>query len=1509
MPDTTAPTESKALRLARYLREFVGLRTTTVRNIEKYESVLWFGEIPQETDCRSPAWIDECEPGEPWLEVRRQHFPNPPSPPSTIFPWASEQALLKASEKMPSLNDVAWFPDESAEIEPDEEPPLVQHYLRDHPEVRQAYEKFRPKWEAWSSEYRRRERIQNVYAELFRFRTQLRKQSEIVEVVLGLGLLDWSCPAKNKAIAVRRHVVTAQVDLTFELGQGVIRLECPADGAQLRIEDDMLEAEHRPDRGYYASVGEQLDEIGDSIWDRSLLFSALKSWAGVLHPDSQWYPKLSPERAKDNMPHITFAPALILRKRSQRGMVRIYDLLTEQLKGKCDEVPPGWGGLVEDSDDRDDDSSWSQTGEDKATSDLDAGTVYFPLPANREQRRIVEAINERRGVLVQGPPGTGKSHTIANLVCHLLATGKRVLITAETARALQVVKEKLPPEIQPLCVSLLGQGGDAFAELNACVQAITTKYASWSPGAYTDRIKAVDHELDVTRRELARVDSELRGLRKDETCPHVLLDGVYQGTASTIAQRVAEERERFGWLTMPYEAPEHPPLNNDQATDWLRICRAYNEEDIAETKLQIVPSEDLPKPTDFASAVHAEKETQTKMARLAEIRSHPAYAPIMACSNDERDALKQEFQEIEKVRQEINRAQKPWTSKVVGATLSGQDAIWTQLWRDSKQLLKTIEEYQTVLGGKVISLPTDRQRSAIRSDVQQAREHLEGGGKWRRFGLFTPKAIKSCIYLREDVLINGRGASTSEQLATVAAYLKIERAFEDLADKWSVFGGIPEVADLQMRQAVVKELIDLLAGTLNWARRCVKCARRMADMLQPIPEPAWLDGEGREWLDILNATSTEERYRHAKEKVESPLGTLRTSAALHDCHQVVSELTNAVRERDIPGYSKSIARLKTIEKTLRDQTVRVEAEELFEVYIPGLVDAVHASTSDTEWDNRLGILIESWNWAYADNWLRKRTDIAYQQKLWQQHHDFEEKIALNLAEAAALRAWTFFFDRLSPKETAALKGWSGAVGSLPKTGRSAKVERIRREARAYMEECRKAIPVWIMPRFLVAEMIEKPAPEMYDVVIVDEASQLGIESFFLFYIAKKMVVVGDDQQISPYGTGIADAAIAGLQERFLRAIPPIPHRWALSPQSSLYDNAKIRFGQNIVLREHFRCMPEIIQFSNDLCYASNGTPLDPLRAYPANRLQPIVTRHVPDGYRTGSTQNALNEPEADAVVAQILACIDDPRYAGRSMGVVSLQGEAQAKLIERKLLQVLEPEIIEERRIICGDASAFQGDERNVMFLSMVASRDSDGIRLVAIAGKKARQRFNVAASRAQDQLWLFHSATLDVLSDRCMRHRLLTYMLNPSRAMEELNIEAERAKCESQFERDVFDAITARKFHIRTQVVVGDPTNHRYRIDLVVEGMQGRLAVECDGDHWHGPDRYEQDMARQRDLERAKWQFVRIRGGDFYRDNDEALKPFGRNSTVSVSNPEGSMNLPLRLRLRCPRAFLGTRK
>ena len=211
------------LRLAQYLKEFVGLRATTVRDVTKYDTVLWFGDMPQEKDCFSPAWVDSCEPGDPWLEVKKQQFDAVPAAPEDILPWIDERALKRASDQIPFLKTSILVPDEDAELAEDESALLIEISLSDYPEVLAAYEGYRPRWQAWSDEYRRRQKIQDLYARLFALHTQLRKQGELLELVLGLGLLDWRTPVGGH---IRRHLVTARAELVFEPACAV-QLELP----------------------------------------------------------------------------------------------------------------------------------------------------------------------------------------------------------------------------------------------------------------------------------------------------------------------------------------------------------------------------------------------------------------------------------------------------------------------------------------------------------------------------------------------------------------------------------------------------------------------------------------------------------------------------------------------------------------------------------------------------------------------------------------------------------------------------------------------------------------------------------------------------------------------------------------------------------------------------------------------------------------------------------------------------------------------------------------------------------------------------------------------------------------------------------------------------------------------------------------------------------------------------------------------------------------------------------
>ena len=177
------------------------------------------------------------------------------------------------------------------------------------------------------------------------------------------------------------------------------------------------------------------------------------------------------------------------------------------------------------------------------------------------------------------------------------------------------------------------------------------------------------------------------------------------------------------------------------------------------------------------------------------------------------------------------------------------------------------------------------------------------------------------------------------------------------------------------------------------------------------------------------------------------------------------------------------------------------------------------------------------------------------------------------------------------------------------------------------------------------------------------------------------------------------------------------------------------------------------------------------------------------------------------------------------MGVVVLQGTGQVQLLHRLLLERIEPKEWEQRRLRVGTPPDFQGDERDVVFVSLVIAE-----KRAAVTGTEWQRRFNVAASRAKDQMWLFHSVGLDQLSTIDLRASLLSYVLNPPPALAatvltDVRPDEPHPAFRSLFDQRVFCRIQERGFHVTPQVEVNGRD-----IDLVVTGARGRLAVECDG-------------------------------------------------------------------------------
>ncbi len=80
------------------------------------------------------------------------------------------------------------------------------------------------------------------------------------------------------------------------------------------------------------------------------------------------------------------------------------------------------------------------------------------------------------------------------------------------------------------------------------------------------------------------------------------------------------------------------------------------------------------------------------------------------------------------------------------------------------------------------------------------------------------------------------------------------------------------------------------------------------------------------------------------------------------------------------------------------------------------------------------------------------------------------------------------------------------------------VARLKQEAKSTLLECRQAVPVWIMPTAKVFESFDL-ASTQFDVVIIDEASQSDLRSLGVLALGREVVVVGDHEQVSPYGIG------------------------------------------------------------------------------------------------------------------------------------------------------------------------------------------------------------------------------------------------------------------------------------------------------------------------------------------------------------------------------------------------------
>lgn len=1443
------------------------------------------------------------EEWQPWASAQREEPDSDipyPDPPQIVIPWLDLELLGNSELDEPPIND-------EISVEIDTKFEEAKQIL-----VKSWTSYLEAEWRPWAEQDRKLQKVQEIYNKLYSTYQSYQRLGEQYEVVMAFGLLAWNAAKSGR---VRRHILVCDASLSFDAVHGLVSVSGNPNGLQLRPEVDMLEPIERPQQREMELIERQVADMQDMLWDKAFLTDLPNAFVNAIaHDRGEFKMTLEQNQPVDDIPRIDFAPALILRKRSQRGYIRLLNEIEKEI-GDTGKVPGGIRELIDPEaaeaarKERIHAECRTQAVFEKTTvvlpihiagstsKELKDNEIYFPLPSNKEQHEIVARLNYGRGVLVQGPPGTGKTHTIANLICHLLAQGKRVLVTSETPRGLQSLQSKFEGTAAPiadLCVLLLGNDAGSLKELEQSVQAINTQLNKFTVEGSNEQITLLHDQLLKVRGEKRKAEQELKSIRESDIYSHNNVYNRYSGTLQVIAQKLRNEQESYSWLEDDIDGGlSANDIFKADSEQFVRSWLAEREHIDLDKVENVIDTKVFPSVGSFSKLVHDYKTQKSTVESMRNTANKKVVDAVENCEPTAIDRLKVELQQILVGMRQLSQHVYPWALQAGKEIVTEQDRRWRELLNMSRAEIDRCEDHVRAVASLQVDGVVDKDVRRLLKCTEILYEYSKDNTKFRR-SFFQTKPIKDAFKEVGAVSLDGHKIEDVAALDKFINWLVAKDSINNLKDLWAKLA-ITSSGALNLQLAEFMDLLEPLELAVNLHNHIIS-AQREIDAIGQFNAPVWYSIEELEAcvraLSLDNEIETLRKLTTCIDAVQS-----QAELTLADNQELCSIAISAIKVLDTASYQHVLDILRNDNIATNRKIELSEIARILRQKLPNTFKKFNMESKPDVWITRFAQLQPAMDWQGASIWLTRLCDPNVSEEVGIKINAYDKEEKRLLGKLAAQKAWGHCLKRLTEPQRQALIAWLQAITRIGK-GSGKYVERHRATARKELKKCQSAIPAWVMPMHRVVENVG-PVPEAFDVAIIDEASQSGPEAILLNYIAKKVVVVGDDKQIRPSNIGIDHDEVEHFRKQYLG---DVEHSESFGLTSSYFSQAELRFPNYIRLKEHFRCMPEIILFSNNNFYAND--PLVPLRQYGGGRLLPVtIAEYVEDGFRVGSGANVHNEPEAKRIVERIAECCADPAYDDKTMGVICLAGGQQDQLIQKLLIEEIESEEIEGRNLLVGRPYAFQGDERDVIFLSMMNAPEG-GRRCRVVTGAAKEREFNVAASRAKDQMFLFHSATLNDLSPNCLQYKLLDHCQSPrveQQEIEGLGIDQIRAAAshidrkpgyqpppfDSWFEVDVFLDIVSRGYKVIPQYEV-NPFEKTFRIDMVVEGIHGRLAVECDGDQWHGPDRYEHDMARQREIERADWHFWRVRGGVYYFDRDAAMKPLWEVLSNHGVNPSG---------------------
>ncbi|HEY8910615.1 MAG TPA: AAA domain-containing protein [Desulfosporosinus sp.] len=1473
--------KKRLLQVFRYLQALNQLKNPVPIDINTQPWLLWFRDMPEHPTIRrgnvegnTPDGVSSAD--DYIVKVGRPELSDPPTPPAQLLPWLEKgwQEVKGSLKIIPQKQEeitpkTIHVDDEPAETLLESEKALIIRF-EDDPERPRLLDEWTPKYEAWVSKERPVRQAMTIFTKLYDLYARLEREPEQVELVLGDGLLDWEGSAAGRLyhpmLLLRLRIdfdptlpefTVSEGDKPTELYSALLRLipDVPARSIS-GLQEDL-------DHGAWHPLGgEDTSEF-------------LKRLVTQLSP----YGDLTPvhSKTKQDIPTVHREPLLFLRKRTL-GYSQALEAILEDIPGRND-LPDFLKNIVGIATETcsDKDIERTPTGLDPNGEDEN---ILLSKEANGEQLQIAQRLDQHGAVLVQGPPGTGKTHTIANLIGHLLAQGKSILVTSHTSKALQVLRDKVVKPLQPLCISQITD--DSRGQMDRAIDAITERLSISNADVLEREAEQIQTQRLALIRQIRETRHKLLLARQDEYRSIVVAGKDYP--PSEAARLVKDTKDVDDWIPGPVSLGAPLPLSSTELAELYRTNVALSIDDERELHTELPEPGKLQTPIEFERFV-----AENKNVNSTGISDRPELWSAGDQLTNPKD-LEYLSERLLKAVEVLN-TRDPWRLDALEAGLDGGVArdSWQNLISLVEQVSRQALEAKELLFEWGPILPTDLSIEDTEKVLVEVLDYFQEKAKLTGFKLWTKPQWKAFI---ETARVAGKPPTEKRHFDALRVVLELTKARTKLIERWqrqvTVLGGPGRDELGATPENVCQQLVYALRQGLDWATThwdpLLEELKRFGFdwelFLTHVPIRGGEHGRVLRIHDLVKGELTQILLAHAidchKLQLQHKLEELKAVVKSTDTQEtqvtVVSSLYDALSGLNAYTYKRAYHRLIELTTQREDLGLRHTLLAKLEHVAPNWSSYIRARADLHGKGIPPGNPMNAWLWRQLQDELdqRARTSMEeLQASITQLSEDLRRTTALLVEK----KSWAAQVRRTTLTQRQALQGWKEIMHRIGK-GTGKRVPRFLAEARKLMPICQSAVPVWIMPLNRVTENFN-PKTNHFDVVIIDEASQADAMALTTLYLGSQVVIVGDHEQVSPVGVGQNQDDIQKLIDGHLRGIP----------NSQLYDglfsiyNLGMTTFEPICLREHFRCVSPIIQFSNFLSY--NGKII-PLRDESEVQLKPFTVAYRVEG---ATTRGKTNDKEAHAIVSLILACIENPIYKEASIGVISLVGEEQAMLIDSLLQTYLSPSEYTRRHIQCGNPAHFQGDERDVIFLSVVDAPTGNGPLTLKREGAHDmyKKRFNVGASRARDQLWVVHSVDPDAdLKVGDIRRELIKHAQDPyavTKGLEQLE-----TKTESEFERQVLRQLVHKGFRVTPQWPVG-----AFRIDMVIEGNGKRLAVECDGDRYHTLHHLVEDMSRQAILERLGWRFVRIRGSEFFRDPEETMRPVFERLQVLDIPAEGT--------------------